>query len=306
MLRSSFAALLASVVLAASVVAQAPVGKLQWPTGALVYKVDYTTTQTHSLKGTKSEAKSTVRVTRRWKVGTVDPAGTATLEMSLTSMYQERTTAGGSVWKFDSENPKDSTPEMRAALTKHLNVPLATVQVDAYGRVVSVKDSKSDASAYENELPFLGTLPGAAMKPGLAWERKFQITLAPPLGTGEKYDAVQKFTVKAVKDGLVTVTTTTELKAKPKAAADMVPLWQMLPKGDRVGHDQRQAALGEADGGRGDQGPRRGRLAHPLHQHEDVHVRPDEVILRETPAVTRGRISPVAHFSCDWGDQCLA
>jgi hypothetical protein len=235
MLRSSVAALLVTVIMAASVVAQAPVGKLQWSTGgALVYKVEYTTTQMHSLKGTKSEAKSTVRVTRRWKVGTIDPAGTATLEMSLTSMYQERTTAGGSVWKFDSENPKDSTPEMRVALTKHLNVPLATVQVDAFGRVVSVKDSKSDASAYENELPFLGTVPGVAMKPGLVWERKFQVTLAPPLGTGEKYDAVQKFTVKAVKDGFVTVATTTELKTKPKAAADMVPLWQMLPKGEIV------------------------------------------------------------------------
>lgn len=235
MLRPSVAALLATTVLAAFAVAQAPVGKLRWPSaGALDYKVEYTTTQVHSLKGTRSEAKSTVRVTRRWKVGTVDPAGTATLVMSLTSMYQERTTASGSVWKFDSENPKGSTPEMRQALTKHLNAPLATVQVDAYGRVVSVKDSKSDASAYENELPFLGTVPGVEMKPGLSWERKFQITLAPPLGTGEKYEAVQKFTVNSVKGGLVTVGTTTELKTKPKAAADMVPLWQMLPKGEIV------------------------------------------------------------------------
>jgi hypothetical protein len=58
------------------------------------------------------------------------------------------------------------------------------------------------------------------------------VTLAPPLGTGEKYDAVQRFVCKSVSDGKAVVLLTTELKEKPKAAADLIPLWQMLPKGE--------------------------------------------------------------------------
>jgi hypothetical protein len=233
----STAASLAAVLVGAVAFAQAPVSlKLRWPApgGAMLYRVEYTTTQTHKLKETVSEAKSSSVVTRRWEVAAVDAEGCATLRNSITTLRQERTTGSGSVWKFDSESPKDSTPEMREAMSRHLNVLLATVKVDPFGRVMEVKDSKSGPSAFENELPFLGTVPGAELKPGAAWTREYKVTLAPPLGTGEKYDAVQKFTVAGIKDGLVTVTTSCELKEKPKAAADMVSLWQFLPKGEIV------------------------------------------------------------------------
>ncbi len=237
MLRPFVAAVLAAILAGTGASAQTPAGfKLKWPApGAfLVYKVDYSTTQTHTLKEATSTAKSVVVVTRRWEVASVDADGAATLKNSITAMRQERTTGGGNVWKYDSENPKESTPEMREAMAKHLNVPLASVKVDAWGRVAEVKDSKSDASAYENELPFIGTLPGVELKPGVAWTREFKVTLAPPLGAGEKYAAVQKFSVTSVKDGLVTVAAMSELKEKPKAAGDVVPLWQFLPKGEVV------------------------------------------------------------------------
>lgn len=234
MIRPFAAGVVAFVLTSAWAAAQAPeAARLRWQAGgALVYQVNYSTHQVHTIGDTKSEAKSHVKVTRRWKVEGVDPAGTATLQMSLTSMVQERTTASGGEWKFDSNDPKSGTPEMREAMLKHLNVPLATVRVDAIGRVIDVKDSKSDASAFENELPFLGILPGVELKPGMTWERPFKVTLAPPLGTGEKYDAVQKFACKSVADGKAVVSVTTELKERPKAAADMIPLWQMLPKGE--------------------------------------------------------------------------
>ncbi|MBY0230896.1 MAG: hypothetical protein K2W96_16545, partial [Gemmataceae bacterium] len=132
------------------------------------------------------------------------------------------------VMKFDSKDLEGSSPEMRG-MAKMLGKELAVVRVDPLGRVAEVKSG--DANAFELEPPFIGTLPAGGLKQGAAWERAFKITLAPPLGTGEKHDAVQRFACEAVKDGIATVSVVTELKARPKAAADLIPLWQMLPKG---------------------------------------------------------------------------
>jgi hypothetical protein len=68
----------------------------------------------------------------------------------------------------------------------------------------------------------------------MTWERSYQITLTPPLGTGEKYEAVQRYTVKGLTADAVTLALTTELTSPPKAAADVIPLWQMLPAGEVV------------------------------------------------------------------------
>ena len=228
-----FAAGLLAVLLASCVTAQVPdVSRLRYPNGGtLAYRVEYATTQAHSIKGDKTEARSVVKVTRLWKVEGVDGAGTATLAMSLADMQQERTTTAGSMLKFDSNDVAGSTLELRG-MAKHIGPVLAVARVDALGKVVEV--TKGDPSAFELEPPFIGTLPGTAMKPGTAWERAFKVVLAPPVGTGEKYDAVQKFSCTAVKDGMATVAVVTVLKDKPKAAADMIPLWQMLPKGELV------------------------------------------------------------------------
>jgi hypothetical protein len=146
-------------------------------------------------------------------------------------MFHERTEAGN-VLRYDSANPDKSTPKLREAMARYVNTPLATIRVDPYGRVVEVKEAKTDASSFEYELPFLALLPGVVPTSGQSWERAYKITLAPPLGTGEKYDAVQRYACKSVAGDQMTLTLTTELKTLPKAPADAIPLWQYLPQGE--------------------------------------------------------------------------
>ena len=55
------------------------------------------------------------------------------------------------------------------------------------------------------ELPFKLVLPDAEPKPGDAWDRTYTIQLDPPLGTGEKYPAIQKYTCQEPKGGFLTV-----------------------------------------------------------------------------------------------------
>src|SRR5262249_53584332 len=106
---------------------------------------------------------------------------------------------------------------------------------DPLGRVVEVKELKfGSASGFESEPPFAAVLPGAALAPGQGWERAYQMTLEPPRGTGEKYAAVQRYACKGIDGALATLGVTTEVKNPPEAAADQVPLLQMLHEGEVV------------------------------------------------------------------------
>ena len=230
-MRRLLASLMAVVVLAPLASAQAP--QLKWTAGqTLLYRAEVSTVALDQVGDNKSETKSVVRATKRWSVKEVDKTGTATLTLSLASMYHQRTTPSGDVLVYDSANPDKSDPHLKKALEGYLDTPLATLRIDAVGRVVEVEKSKSPAAGFENELPFLAVLPVAALKPGLEWQREYKITLGPPLGTGEKYDAVQKYACKTATADAATVSLTTELKAAPKAQADAIPLWQFLPAGE--------------------------------------------------------------------------
>jgi hypothetical protein len=239
---------LAALVIGSTAPAQAPPGaggggsasppitaRLRWQPGqALLYKVEHATSATDVVGDSKSETKSVLKVTKRWQVSAVDAAGVATLHLSMVALAQERTTPKGEVLRYDSASPDKSTPELKAAFGRFLNVPLAVLRVDGLGKVVEVKESKfGPASSYENELPFLATLPAEGLRVGSTWARSYQITLAPPLGTGEKYNAVQRYTCKSIQNGLATVSLVTEVPTSPKSA-DGIPLWQMQPQGEIV------------------------------------------------------------------------
>jgi hypothetical protein len=134
---------------------------------------------------------------------------------------------------FDSANPKASDPQMAEQLSKLIGQPLAVLRIDAKGKVVEVKECKfGPATRFESEPPFVITLPDGA--PQRNWERLYKITLAPPQGTNEQYEAVQKYTAQASKTGSVTVNLSTMLKAPPQALADQAPLLQMQPEGEVV------------------------------------------------------------------------
>ena len=209
--------------------------KMAWQVGQVYsYKVEHTTQATDSVGDSRSETKSVMRVVRNWKCSAVDTAGVATLEMSLSSMYQERTTPTGDTLLFDSENLDKSTPALKDVMKKFLNTPLAVLRIDPTGKVVEVKSSTTHASSYENELPFLVLLPVGGLEVGKGWDRAFDITLAPPVGTGEKYAAVQSFACKSIEGGKAKLSLSTALKAMPKAPADAIPLWQMMPEGEVV------------------------------------------------------------------------
>ena len=233
MIRTGMAAGFA--LLAAAALAQAAPGPLRWQSGqVLTYRVEQVTAASDSSGEGKVETRTKLNLLKRWQVLSVDAAGVATLQLSLASLRLETTTPGGDKLLFDSIEPDKGTPELRQQLSGFVGKPLALLRVDGQGRVVEVKESKfGPASRYENELPFVGVLPAEAPKAGQEWKRDYKITLEPPQGAGEKYDAVQKYVCKGVADGLATAAMTTELKAAPPVA-EQAALLQLEPEGEVV------------------------------------------------------------------------
>jgi hypothetical protein len=116
-----------------------------------------------------------------------------------------------------------------------VGTPVAVLRIDAQGRVVEVKSCNfGKPTQYERELPFVLALPGGVPQVGQTWQRPFSVTLDPPEGTGEKYDAIQTYTMKKVEGAAATVAFTTAFKSLPKAAADQMPLLQFQPAGEVV------------------------------------------------------------------------
>jgi hypothetical protein len=237
MFPTALVSLLALTTAAPPAAAPPAPARLRWEKGqVLVYKVEQTTLATDAVGEKKVETKTQLNLVKRWQVLGVDNSGVATLQLSLNSLRLETTAPGGDPILFDSANPDKSTPQMKEQMAKYVNAPLALLRVDGSGRVVEVKESKfGPPSRFENELPFVGVLPAEGpTKAGQTWERAYKITLEPPQGAGEKYDAVQKFTAKSPADGLAAVAFATTLKSPPEAAADQVPLLQMQPEGEVV------------------------------------------------------------------------
>jgi hypothetical protein len=236
MIRNVSLAVLAGLALASAAPAQTAGWRFHWQQGqVLTYRVEQSTTVAEITADGKAEVKERLGLTKRWQVRAVDAAGGATLQLSLTAMRREQITPSGEVLFFDSANPDKSDPQLREQMAKYLNQPLAVLRLDAQGRVVEVKESKfGPASKFEADLPFAITLPDAAPQVGQGWERAYKITLDPPQGTGEKYDAVQKCTVKEVNGTLATVVTAVTMKTLPPAVGDQAPLLQSMPEGEAV------------------------------------------------------------------------
>jgi hypothetical protein len=210
--------------------------RFRWQAGQiLTYRVEQQTRSFEVEGSAKIEIRTKVSLVKRWRVLSVDKDGVATIQHSLVSLRLENTAPSGETLLFDSTNPDKSDPQLREQMTPYVGVPLSTLNIDALGRLVAVKESKfGPASRYEAELPFLITLPEKGASPGQSWQRTYPITLEPPQGTGEKYNAMQTYTCKRIEGAGAVLGVQTEMKTQPEALADRTPLLRFQPEGEVV------------------------------------------------------------------------
>lgn len=222
-------------------------GRFQWHRGQMLdYQVEQTTVAVDSTSKAKNEVRSLVQQTKRWQVLDVDAAGVATVQLSLTRLMMEQHLPNGDVWQYDSSAPERGHKQLAQQFGPLVNKPLAVLRVDSTGKVLEVKSTVQGAtSRFEAELPFIVTLPGAAMHGGQTWSRGYHIVLDPPIGTGEKFAAEQHYQVKSFINGEAKIEFSTTIKELPKIASDRLPLLQLQPRGT-VTFDARRGLMTNA------------------------------------------------------------
>jgi hypothetical protein len=224
------AAGLIGLICASVAPAQEAVCQFRWHKGqVLTYKVEHKTQIEETVEGAKVTYLSRLSVVKRWQVADVDDKGSATLHLSLASMRNEQTRPNGEVLLFDSADPTKGTPELREQMSKFVGTTLAILRIDVQGRVLEVTQGSS--SRYEAEPPFVVVFPAVAAKEGLAWLRPYNVTLDPPLGTGEKLAATQKHQCAKLADGKATIAVASQFTSLPENVKDQVPLLQKMSEG---------------------------------------------------------------------------
>jgi hypothetical protein len=210
--------------------------RFRWQQGqTMVYRIEQTMTASETLTEGRTESKTTTKLIKRWQVQGVEASGVATLQLSLDKLRLETTTPSGETLLFDSADLAKSDPQMKEQLARYVGTPLAILRLDAQGKPIEVKKSDfGPASRFEADLPFQLVLPDQGMRSGQSWERAYKVTLEPPQGTGEKFDAVQRYICKAVAGSSATITLTTTMKTMPESLLDRVPLLQLQPEGELV------------------------------------------------------------------------
>ncbi len=230
-MRFAGTAALVGLVVTSAASAQTDIRHFRWQTGqVLTYRVEHRTSVAEILNGAKVQTQSRLELVKRWRVLAVDDRGTATVQLTLLSMRSEQVRPDGEILLFDSANPDKSNPDLKKALTKFLGKSLAELRVDANGKVLEVRQGTADT--YEAEPPFAIVFPATPVTAGRQWQRSFTITLNPPLGTGEKFTAVQTYTCKAADARQATIAVKTAFTSLPQSPADQIPLFQKQPEGE--------------------------------------------------------------------------
>ena len=207
--------------------------QFRWQKGqVLSYKVTNVTTVTETVGLTKQKYGSQLDIVKRYQVADVDAKGVATLEYSVSAMRNEQTRPNGETLLYDSANPDKGTPGLKEQLGKYVGTTLAVLRVDSAGQIVEVK--KGPADRYAADPPFTLVLPSQELQTQQSWQRRYDITLNPPLGTGEKYPAAQTFQLTKLAAGKATITLTTAVKKMPEAVNERMPLLQKETRGEIV------------------------------------------------------------------------
>ncbi len=198
----------------------------------LTYRVTHDTTVTEVVDRAKRRFTSQLELLKRYRVSDVDAQGIATLEYSVAAMRTKQTRPGGDVLRFDSADPAKSTPELRDQLGKYVGTTLAVLRIDVNGTVIAVKKGPAHHLA---EPPFSLVLPDRMpILEGASWTRNFDVTLDPPLGTGEKHAAQQALHCTKLANGKATIALKTSFAKMPEAVQERIPLVQKEAQGEVV------------------------------------------------------------------------
>ena len=191
-------------------------------------KVVHLVTLETTVQGVTQTASTRSVSTKQWRIEQVDENGNATFVHSVPHVEMWQKVTGRDEVRFDSRTDKKPPPGYEQ-VARDVGVPLATIIMDPYGRILGRQNAQPQFN------PGIGTLsvplPAQPVKIGNKWSIPDEVRIRLEDGTVKKIATRQVYQLESVETGVATICVETQVITPvddPKVESQLV---QRMQKG---------------------------------------------------------------------------
>jgi hypothetical protein len=180
------------------------------------WKVEHRSNVRTTVSGTTQTAETVSLSVKAWQVIDVKPDGTTTFQNTIEQVDMRQLLSGCDEVRYNSRTD-DKAPPGFEDTAKSVGVPLATITVDATGKVLQRHDTKPRPAGAPKDPVALHEswitipLPTEAVPIGHTWSLPLDMDIPLEGGAIKKVKAMQQFTLEDVKTGVATIRVSTEI-----------------------------------------------------------------------------------------------
>ena len=180
------------------------------------WEVEHRSNVRTTVSSTTQTAETVSLSVKAWQVTDVKPDGTATFRNSVEQVDMRQHLSGCDEVRYNSRTDAKPPPGFEDT-AKSVGVPLATITMDAAGKVLHRHDTKPRPAGApkdpvaEHESWLTMPLPKEAVPVGHTWRLPMDIDVPLEGGAVKKVKAMQQFTLEDVKTGVATIRVTTDI-----------------------------------------------------------------------------------------------
>ena len=159
--------------------------------------------------GTTQVAESVTQSVKLWRIRECHPDGTVTFDHLVESVEMWQKLTGREEVRYSSRSPGDP-PRGFEAIAASLNVPLATVTMDARGQIL--KRVRHPVKTPVDTEPLMTILlPEEPVLPGASWSFPYEVEIPLENGTLKVVKAIEIYKLREVKSGVATIEIATKV-----------------------------------------------------------------------------------------------
>ncbi len=180
------------------------------------------------IQGTTQVARTRSAATKVWKIESVAENGAVTFVHSVADVDMWQSVSGRQVVRYNSRED-EKAPAGYEHVAESVGVPLATVTIDASGRVKERKDNRPQFNPGIGDLTV--PLPEEPVTVGHRWSVPDEVALRLPGEPVRRIKTRQVYTLRKVKTGVATIDVRTEVLTPVQDPAIEAQLVQRLQEG---------------------------------------------------------------------------
>jgi hypothetical protein len=163
-----------------------------------------------TVSGTSQTADTQTTSVKLWRVKSVEPDGSATIEYSVESVDMRHKLSGRIEVRYNSQT--DKTPPLGfETVSKSIGVPLSTITLDAMGKVLKRENTAAAKTSQDKESQVTIPLPEEAVPVGHSWSFRHEIELKGNNDTFKRIKALQTFNLEEVSEGVAAIRVATQI-----------------------------------------------------------------------------------------------